>query len=145
MTSRWIAPCCNRAIHALPEAHRSAAAIEARIRAESFEVLGWLTKSEDAKLDGACLLLVGNAGPAMFERFAAERNPAHDKMDDWTREVLSSLAAGLGARAVFPFDEPHPPFLRWAQLAGAGHVSALGLNIRADFGLWHAFRAGFIF
>jgi hypothetical protein len=41
-------------------------------------------------------------------------------MDDWTREVLAPLAAGLGARAVFPFDEPHPPFLRWAQLAGAG-------------------------
>lgn len=126
----------------MPEAGQ----IEASIRAASFEPLGWLAGDGSAKpFDGGTLLLVGNAGPKMFERFAAERNPAHDKMDDWTRDVLSPLAAGLGARAVFPFDEPHPPFLRWAQLAGAGHVSALGLNIRADFGLWHAFRAGFIF
>jgi hypothetical protein len=97
--------------------------------------------------DGACLLLVGNAGPAMFERFAAERESCtrqDGRLD--TRGACAAGDAGLGARAVFPFDEPHPPFLRWAQLAGAGHVSpALGLNIRADFGLWHAFRAAFIF
>ena len=125
----------------MPDAHH----IETEIRAAAFEPLGWLGAGGSEPFDGGTLLLVGNAGPAMFTRFTAERDPAHDTMDEWTREVLSPLAASLGARAVFPFDQPHPPFLRWAQLAGAGHVSPLGLNIRADFGLWHAFRAAFMF
>jgi hypothetical protein len=119
--------------------------IEAEIRAASFEPLGWLASSRDEDFGGATLLLVGNAGPAMFERFAAERDPARDAMDGWTRDVLSPLAEQLGARAAFPFDLPHPPFLRWAKAANAGFTSPLGLNIRADFGLWHAFRAAFIF
>jgi hypothetical protein len=119
--------------------------IEAEIRAASFEPLGWLPSSRDEDFGGATLLLVGNAGPAMFERFAAERDPARDAMDGWTRDVLSPLAEQLGARAAFPFDLPHPPFLRWAKAANAGFTSPLGLNIRADFGLWHAFRAAFIF
>lgn len=145
MTSRWIAPCCNRAIHALPEAHRSAAAIEARIRAESFEVLGWVEPAAGIEFSGGSLVLIGNAGPAMFDRFASERSPALDLMDQWTRDVLTPLADKLGARALFPFDTPHPPFLTWARAAGAGYTSPLGMNIHPEFGLWHAYRAAFIF
>jgi hypothetical protein len=81
----------------------------------------------------------------MFDRFAAERDPALDSMDDWTRDVLTPLAKSLGAHAMFPFDVPHPPFLTWAQDAKAGHTSPLGLNIHPRFGLWHAYRAAFIF
>jgi hypothetical protein len=125
----------------LPDARQ----IEASIRVASFEPLGWLAAGSDEDFGGATLLLVGNAGPAMFERFAAERDPARDTMDGWTRDVLSPLAEQLGARAAYPFDVPHPPFLRWAKSANAGFTSPLGLNIRADFGLWHAFRAAFIF
>ncbi len=145
MTSSWIAPCCNRVIHALPETHRSAAAIEARIRAESFEVLGWLEPAAGIEFSGRSLVLVGNAGPAMFERFASERDPVLDLMDRWTRDVLTPLADRLGARAQFPFDTPHPPFLTWARAAGAGTTSPLGMNIHPEFGLWHAYRAAFIF
>lgn len=122
-----------------------ASAIEARIRAESFEVLGWLSDATGSDFAGRALVLVGNAGPAMFARFASERNPIQDLMDDWTREVLTPLATQLGARAVFPFDIPHPPFLTWARAAGAGHTSPLGMNIHPKFGLWHAYRAALIF
>ena len=122
-----------------------ASAIEARIRAESFEVLGWLNDATGSDFAGRALVLVGNAGPAMFARFASERDPALDLMDDWTRDALTPLAARLGARAVFPFDIPHPPFLTWARAAGAGHTSPLGMNIHPKFGLWHAYRAALIF
>ena len=81
----------------------------------------------------------------MFDRFARERAPSSDLMDDWTRDVLTPLADALGARVAFPFDQPFPPFLQWAKAAGAGFTSPLGLNIRPDFGLWHAFRAAFLF
>lgn len=145
MTSSWTAPCCSRAIRALPEARRDAAAIDARIRAESFEVLGWLDKSAGPEFEGKSLVLIGNTGPAMFDRFASERDPARDLMDQWTQDVLAPLADALGARALFPFDTPHPPFLTWARAAGAGHTSPLGMNIHPKFGLWHAYRAAFLF
>lgn len=80
----------------------------------------------------------------MFDRFARERDPSRDRMDDWTRAVVDPLAAGLGARAVYPFDPPPLPFLTWAR-KGGGHVSPLGLNIHPVFGLWHAYRAALLF
>ena len=81
----------------------------------------------------------------MFRRFARERNPLSDTLDDWTRATVDVLAADLDARAVYPFDVPHHPFLTWARAAGAGHVSPLGLNIHPEFGLWHAYRAALLF
>lgn len=124
---------------------QEAAAIEARIRAERFEVLGWLGNAAGVDFSGRTLVLIGNAGPAMFSRFASERDPACDLMDEWTQDVLTPLARELGARVVFPFDTPHPPFLTWARAAGAGHTSPLGMNIHHKFGLWHAYRAAFLF
>lgn len=92
------------------------------------------------------VVLLGNAGPDMFRRFRAERDPERHAMDDWTRHTLEPLAEDLGARALFPFGgPPHWPILTWARKAGAGHVSPLGLNIHPTFGLWHAYRAAFIF
>ncbi|WP_108881959.1 hypothetical protein [Anderseniella sp. Alg231-50] len=129
----------------MPDAPPDAAAIEARIRGESFEVLGWLDHGDGVEFEGRSLVLIGNAGPAMFGRFASERDPAHDLMDHWTRDVLAPLADELGAHAQFPFDTPHPPFLTWARAAGAGHTSPLGMNIHPKFGLWHAYRAAFLF
>ena len=145
MTSRWTVPCCSRVIRALPDVGPEAAVIEARIRAESFEVMGWLDRSAGLEFEGKSLVLIGNAGPAMFDRFASERDPGHDKMDQWTKDVLDPLAVELRARALFPFDTPHPPFLTWARAAGAGHTSPLGMNTHPTFGLWHAYRAAFIF
>lgn len=145
MISNSTVPCCNRATRALPDVDRGAAVIEARIRSESFEVLGWLETSAGIEFDGTSLVLIGNAGPAMFERFASERDPAHDLMDQWTQDVLTPVAEELGAQVQFPFDTPHPPFLTWARAARAGHTSPLGMNIHAKFGLRHAYRAAFIF
>ncbi|MEP5026974.1 MAG: hypothetical protein ABJS32_12460, partial [Anderseniella sp.] len=132
-------------ILALPDTGPAAAAIETRIRAESFEVLGWLEAATGVEFAGRSLVLIGNAGTAMFDRFASERDPEHDLMDQWTQGVLAPLADELGARALFPFDSPHPPFLTWARAAGAGHTSPLGMNIHPKFGLWHAYRAAFVF
>lgn len=86
------------------------------------------------------LLLVGNAGPAMWDRFAREREPKTDLLDDWSREKLGEVARGLGAKALFPFTKPHLPFQRWAQRAEACHASPLGIFIHPDYGLWHGYR-----
>lgn len=93
----------------------------------------------------ATLLLVGNAGPAMWQRFAGERDPTRDRLDDWSRDVIGEIARVLGARALFPFTKPHLPFQRWAARADACHVSPLGMFIHPDYGLWHAYRGALAF
>ena len=117
------------------------------IRRAAFVPIGWFAPTVEDRVPGEArfVILIGNAGPDMFRRFARERDPARDTMDDWTREVVSNLARGLDASPVFPFDTPPLPFLTWARRAGAGHVSPLGLNIHPTYGLWHAYRAALLF
>ena len=100
-------------------------------------------------MGGASLLLIGNAGPAMWRVFAAApeaRDGAADALDRWTARVLTGLAADFGAEAVFPFGgPPYRPFQRWAMRAEGLKASPLGILIHPRFGLWHAYRAAFIF
>ena len=122
--------------------------ILAAIAAAGFTPLGWFEPEPGDAVpgfaDGAparAAVLVGNAGPAMFDRFALERDSARDRLDDWCREVLGGLAARLDASVHFPFDAPPLPFSAWARRAHAGHASPLGLNIHPRYGLWQAYRA----
>jgi len=117
------------------------------IRRESFTPLGWFSPVVEDRTPGGTrfVILIGNAGPDMFRRFARERDHRHDLMDDWCRDVIGRLARDLDAKAVYPFDKPSLPFLTWARRAKAGHVSPLGMNIHATYGLWHAFRAALLF
>ena len=112
-----------------------------------FTPLGWFAPGPGDGVPGAAafVILIGNAGPAMFARFARECDPGQDKLDDWCRAAIGALARDLDARALYPFDAPPLPFLTWARRAGAGHISPLGLNIHARFGLWHAYRAALLF
>jgi hypothetical protein len=113
------------------------------IRAQAFTPLGWFSPEDMGETK--FVILVGNVGLDMFRRFATSQDEHSAAMDVWTKAVVDPLAADLGARAVYPFDLPHQPFLTWARLAGAGHVSPLGLNIHQQFGLWHAYRAALLF
>ena len=117
------------------------------IRRAGFTPLGWFEPgaADAVPHEAKFVILVGNAGPDMFRRFAQERDYRNSKIDDWTRDVIGVLADDLSAKAVFPFDTPPLPFLAWARRAGAGHVSPLGLNIHPTYGLWHAFRAALLF
>ena len=112
-----------------------------------FTSFGWFEpKPSDGLPEGSrFVILIGNAGPGMWRRFARERDPRRDRLDAWTRDAVGQLASQLDATALYPFDTPALPFLTWARRAGAGHVSPLGLNIHATYGLWHAFRAALLF
>jgi ferredoxin-like protein FixX len=111
-----------------------------RIARETFTPLGWFSPTDMG--DTRQVILIGNAGPDMFARFARSGAPT---MDVWTRVVVDVLAEDLGAKALYPFDKPAHPFLTWAQRGGAGFTSPLGLNIHPTYGLWHAYRAALLF
>jgi epoxyqueuosine reductase QueG len=118
------------------------------IQRASFTPLGWFTPGQDDGVPGNArfVILIGNAGPEMFRRFARERDRSRHTLDDWTRDVVDALARSLDAAAAYPFDVAPPhPFLTWARRGGAGHVSPLGLNIHPTSGLWHAYRAALLF
>ncbi len=95
------------------------------------------------------LVLVGNAGMAMWQAFAREAGAGSgsgNPLDDWIRERLTGIADDLGAVPLFPFGgPPFLPFQRWAQRAEPTYPSPLGLLIHPDYGLWHAYRGALAF
>ena len=96
----------------------------------------------------ATLVLVGNAGPEMWRRFAAspERNLPVDPLNAFSRRVVGELARELDAKAMYPFTgPPFLPFLRWAQKAEPVWPSPIGPLIHAKYGLWHAYRGALAF
>ncbi len=92
----------------------------------------------------AALLMVGNAGPGMWQAFSAApeaHDGGRDPLDRWSRRVIGGLAQELGGAAHFPSDgPPYRPFAGWAVRADAVAESPLGILIHPDFGLWHAYR-----
>lgn len=95
------------------------------------------------------LVLVGNAGPALWRAFAADpERPKRGRrpLDDWTRATLDPIAARFGAHAVYSFiGPPYLPFQRWAKRAEGLHQSPIGPLIHPEYGLWHAYRGAFLF
>lgn len=124
------------------------AIIASRLAPLGMVVLGAFHPEPDDGVPGdpGTLVLVGNAGPAMWRAFAAGRPAGADPLDAWTRQELCAIARDLGASALFPFGgPPYLPFQRWAQTAGPAQPSPLGILIHPDYGLWHAYRGALAF
>lgn len=111
---------------------------------------GFHPEPEDAVPgDPGALVMVGNAGPAMWDVFARLRDRYADQMnplDAWITDTVGEVARNVGAEALFPFGgPPYLPFQRWARRAGPVHPSPVGVLVHPDFGLWHAYRAALAF
>lgn len=97
------------------------------------------------------VVLIGNAGPAMWQVFSNSpeyRDDAGsgDPQDDWSRRVIDEVAAKLGAKAVYPFDgPPYLPFQSWAMKSDSVWQSPIGPLIHMRYGLWHAYRGALVF
>jgi hypothetical protein len=100
---------------------------------------------------GGTLVLVGNAGPAMWRAFTAQvsqkdRQGLPDPLDTWIRRTLMDVAGRLGAEPLFPFDgPPFLPFSQWAKRAEPVFTSPMGPLIHPEFGVWHAYRGALVF
>lgn len=97
--------------------------------------------------EAATVVLIGNAGTAMWEIFASERDPAvRHPLDSWLRPRIEGVASAVGAYAVFP--NGGPPFIPvqdWAARAEPVYRSPIGIMIHPDYGLWHVYRAALLF
>lgn len=99
----------------------------------------------DGSRPTATLLMIGNAGRAMWPAFTAGRAATENPLDNWTRTVVQPIAEQHLARAVYPFEAPPLPFQRWAERAWPVFRSPMGLLIDAEYGPWHALRAALLF
>ncbi|MEQ8816483.1 MAG: ferredoxin [Thalassobaculum sp.] len=96
--------------------------------------------------DGGTIVVIGHAGPRLWDRFSAETPAGPDPLDRWTRATLAPVADRFGGSLILPNDgPPFRPFQRWAMRAEAVHPSPLGLLVHPEFGLWHALRAALLF
>ena len=108
---------------------------------------GFHPVEEDGAPDGtATLLLIGNAGPALWRRSGGALGEEAYALDAWTQRVMEPIAGRFGAKALYPFGgPPYHPFQRWAKRAEGLHSSPLGMLIHPEYGLWHAYRAALCF
>ncbi len=94
------------------------------------------------------VVLVGNAGPALWQVFAISTEAADGRphpLNRWTRRQVDAAAARVGGAALYPFDADPPwPFQRWARRAEPVHASPIGLLIHPEYGLWHGYRAAIL-
>ena len=94
------------------------------------------------------VMLVGNAGPALWRAFAISPEAADGRphpLNRWTRRQVDAATARVGGAALYPFDADPPwPFQRWARRAEPVHISPIGLLIHPEYGLWHAYRAAIL-
>lgn len=122
--------------------------IDEKFSPYGFKPLGAFKVEADDKVpvEGAVsAVLIGNYGGEMFERYASERDPLTQTMDEWTKQIIDGLADEINASALYPFSKPFLPFQKWARRAKAGRQSPLGLNIHPKYGMWHGYRAFLIF
>ena len=104
------------------------------------------TTDDNVPSGTATLILVGNAGQAMWHAFQKECGSGKDPLNEWTRRVLSDIAKRFLATTIFPFDgPPYAPFFAWARRAEAVADSPIGMLIHSEFGLWHAWRGALAF
>lgn len=93
------------------------------------------------------VVLVGNVGRELWDASGAEiaALSGPDPLDQWTRQTVDPIAAGLQGRALYPFaGPPYWPFQRWAERAEGVRSSPIGIQIHPEFGLWHAYRAAIL-
>lgn len=94
------------------------------------------------------LMLIGNAGAAMWPYFTASpeyRDGTSDPLNRWSTRILAEIAEAHGAGLLLPFDgPPWWPFQRWAMRTGTMSRSPLGVLAHGTWGLWFAFRGALL-
>ncbi len=120
--------------------------IAAKVQATGLGVVGAFHAVDgDGAPEGvATLLLLGPAGPAMWQAFRAAPEASDgrpDPLDRWSRRIVGGLAGRLGGVAVFPFGgPPWHPFQRWAARGEGAVVSPVAMQATGGRGLWASYR-----
>ena len=88
------------------------------------------------------LLLIGPAEPGFWAQVREKADWSQaDPIDQWSRQVIGSIACDLQAKALFPFGgPPYHPFYAWALRSGRVWESPVKLLVHEGQGLMVSFR-----
>lgn len=120
--------------------------ITAEVEATGLSLVGAFHPAEGDGLPDeiGTLLLLGPAGPAMWQAFGAAAEAADgrpDPLDRWSRRVIEALARRVDGTAFFPFGgPPWLPFQRWAARGEGAVVSPVAMQATPGRGLWASYR-----
>jgi len=99
-------------------------------------------------VDDETYVLIGNVGSKVWEHFGIQYDDwiEPDPLDNWTKASLDPIAGKFGAKVIYPFNGDAPaPFQTWAMKGDCVFPTPIGALIHPQYGLWHAYRACFIF
>lgn len=92
------------------------------------------------------LILIGNAGPDMWQAFADQMPDDPNPMDTWSKAVIDDIATTFDAAPAYPFvGPPYHPFQKWAMKADTVFQTPIGPLIHPSYGMWHAYRGALLF
>ena len=122
--------------------------IAARVAQDHLDIFGaFHTIDTDETGAGCTVVLLGPREPGFWAHFSASpefKDTTKDPLDRWSKRILTAAAADLGAKARFPVDTPHPPFLSWAVRSGRAWTSPVHLLVHDAAGLWVSYRGALI-
>ena len=120
-------------------AHRQA--IDAALTPYGLRVLGVVNPESGPH---KTLFLIGPNGQdfwQVFQNSAEHQDHQPNPVDRWSERVLTAIATGFGAAAIFPFGgPPFQPFIAWALQSGESFASPVQILVHADAGLFVSFR-----
>lgn len=120
--------------------------LEDEAHARHLRVLGGVHPDPKDGAPEGCqtIVLLGPAEPdfwAVFQQSPEFQDGARDPLDRWSKRVLNTWAATLGAVALFPSDgPPYAPFIAWAKSTGRVWNSPAGILVHDRAGLMVSFR-----
>ena len=92
------------------------------------------------------LVLIGNAGPEMWNAFEKSMPEDPNPMNAWSKVIIDQIAVRFDAIAAYPFEgPPYHPFQKWAMKADTVFQTPIGPLIHPTFGMWHAYRGALLF
>jgi hypothetical protein len=124
----------------------SYAALQQSAQARHLAIIGGFHPGPNDDVPVRCktLLLLGPDEPDFWPAFSntpEARDGASDPMDRWSRRVIESWAAELGAQPLFPFGgPPFLPFYTWAMRTGRVQSSPVKFLVHDHAGLMVSFR-----
>lgn len=111
---------------------------------------GGLTPPQGLMVAGHCaqgdatIVLIAPDEPAFWRVFSTSPefgDGQADALDRWSKRVITSWAAQIAARALFPSDgPPYHPFVTWALDSGRCWSSPTGMLVHDRMGLFISFR-----
>lgn len=97
--------------------------------------------------DGKTTILLGPSEPGFWGFVITQPSfSGSDPLDRWSKSAISTVAADLNAKAVFPFGgPPYHPFIAWALRSGEVWQSPVGLLVHKNAGLLVSYRGALLF